>query len=264
MNGRYDSAVKNKPAYGIGSVDHALHLATLLLHEGPLRVTDAAARLGVARSTAHRLLAMLVYRDFAEQDEDRRYVAGPVLRGAPAPEPVADLRRIALPHLEALAARTDESVNLMTVVGDRARFVASVESAQILRVGDREGRMLPAHLASGGRAVLASRPESDVIELYSGPDSPVADVAVLLRDLRRVRKQGFAVNDQATETGVTAIGQAVRCPEGMVPAAVSIAMPTVRYRRDRLAAWTRDLATAVARIERDVADGSVLQNNGAL
>jgi DNA-binding IclR family transcriptional regulator len=50
----------------------------------------------------------------------------------------------------------------------------------------------------------------------------------------------------------------------MVPAAVSIAMPTVRYRRDRLAEWTRDLATAVARIERDLADGSAHQNNDAL
>jgi IclR family transcriptional regulator, acetate operon repressor len=250
----YHSAVKNKPAYGIDSVDHALHLATLLLHEGPLRVTDAAARLGVARSTAHRLLAMLVYRDFAEQDEDRRYVAGPVLRGATAPEPVADLRRIAMPHLEALAAKTDESVHLMIVVGDQARFIASVESAQVLRVGDREGRMLPAHLASGGRAVLACRPEDEVVELYSAPGSPVADVPALLRDLRRVRRQGFAVNDQATETGVTAIGQAVPCPDGMAPTAVSIAMPTARYRRGRLAEWTKALAMTVARIERDLAD----------
>jgi DNA-binding IclR family transcriptional regulator len=243
--------VKNKPAYGIDSVDHALHLATLLLHEGPLRVTDAAARLGVARSTAHRLLAMLVYRDFAEQDEDRRYVAGPVLRGATAPEPVADLRRVALPHLESLAAKTDESVYLMIVVGHQARFIASVESAQVLR-------MLPAHLASGGRAVLARRPESEVTELYSAPDSPVTDLPALLRDMRRVRRQGFAVNDQATETGVTAIGQAVPCPEGMVPAAVSIAMPTVRYRRDRLAEWTQHLSVAVGRIERDLADLPVL------
>jgi IclR family transcriptional regulator, acetate operon repressor len=89
-------------------------------------------------------------------------------------------------------------------------------------------------------------------------------VPALLRDLRRVRKQGFAVNDQATETGVTAIGQAVACPDGRVPAAVSLAMPTVRYRRERLAEWTKDLATAVARIERDLADSSVHQNIDAL
>ena len=46
--------VKDRPAYAIESVDHALRLATLLQHEGPLGVSEAARRLGVARSTAHR------------------------------------------------------------------------------------------------------------------------------------------------------------------------------------------------------------------
>ena len=69
--------MKNQPVYSIDSVDHALHLAAVLQQEGSLRVFEAAERLGVARSTAHRLLAMLVYRDFAEQGPDRRYLAGP-------------------------------------------------------------------------------------------------------------------------------------------------------------------------------------------
>jgi IclR family transcriptional regulator, acetate operon repressor len=243
--------VKNRPAYSIDSVDHALQLAVLLQAEGPLRVTEAAARLGVARSTAHRLLAMLVYREFAEQDADRRYVAGPVLgRRAPA-EPVAELRRLALPHLRALTERTGETTNLMVVLGDRARFVATVECAQVLRVGDREGRMLPAHLASGGKAVLAGRPEDEVAALYAGAD-PAVDVAALLRELRRVRRRGFALNDRSTEPGVTAVGQAVRVPAGGAPAAISIAMPTARFRRDRLAGWAADLADTVERLEREI------------
>ena len=159
--------MKNKPVYGIDSVDHALLLATTLLQEGSLRITDAAARLGVSRSTAHRLLAMLVYRDFAEQDERRRYVAGPLLRRPTAPEPVAGLRRLALPHLEALSARTGESTHLVVVVSDQARFVATVECDQVLRVGDREGRMLPAHLVSAGRAALATRDDDAVRALYA-------------------------------------------------------------------------------------------------
>ncbi len=245
--------VKNKPAYGIDSVDHALRLAAVLQQEGPLRVTDAAERLGVARSTAHRLLAMLVYRDFAEQDADRRYVAGPVLRRQAPVEPVADLRRLALPHLQALVDRTDETANLQIVVGDQARFVATVECRQVLRVGNREGRMLPAHLASGGRAVLATRSDAELADLYSTVGSPVPDLAALRRELRRVRRQGLAINDQATETGVTAIGRAVRGPGGAVVAAVSLAMPTARFHRDRLPEWTQDLAAAVAGIEHELA-----------
>ena len=252
VNRSYSSGMKNSPAYSVGSVDHALHLATILQLEGPLRVADAADRLGVARSTAHRLLAMLVYRDFAEQDSSRHYVAGPMLRRPTAAEPIAEMRRVALPHLRALAARVDETVNLLVLVGDYVHFVASVEGSQVLRVGDREGRMLPAHLASGGRAILAQRPEEEVISLYSAPDSCEVDLAALLRDLRRVRRQGFAVNNQDTESGLTAIGRAVKGRPAVVSAAISIAMPTVRYHRQRLVSWVQDLTTVVDRIEHDL------------
>ena len=245
--------MKNKPVYGIDSVDHALHLAAILLQEGPLRVTDAATRLGVSRSTAHRLLAMLVYRDFAEQDERRRYVAGPLLRRPTGPEPVSELRRIAPSHLEDLVADIGETANLLVVIGDQVRFVTSVECDHVLRVGDREGRLLPAHLASGGRAVLATRPEDEVRALYGGPQSPVPDVEVLLRDLRRVRRQGFAVNDQHTEAGVVAIGAAVPVPGGHVPVALSVSMPTVRYRREHLAGWARRITLTAERLGRDLA-----------
>ncbi|MHA6616649.1 helix-turn-helix domain-containing protein [Pseudonocardia sp. DLS-67] len=163
-------------------------------------MSEAAARLGVARSTAHRLLAMLVYRDFAEQDEDRRYVAGPVLRAHPVSEPLAELRRIALPHLASLTARTAETSNLVVVISDQVRFVATVECDQVLRVGDREGRVLPARLASGGRTVPA--------------------------------------------------------PPGPLPAAISLAMPTARYRRDRLAEWSHRLARTAEAISRDLEEAA--------
>lgn len=241
--------LKNRPVYSIDSVDHALRLVTLLQQEGPLRVADAAERLGVARSTAHRLLAMLVYRDFAVQDESRRYAAGSVLRHPLHSEPIGQLRVVGLPHLAALSVSVDETTHLMVVVGNEVRFVSSVECSQFLRVGDREGRVLPAHLASGGLAALAQLSEEQVVEIYSGPESPVEDVPALVRSLRRIRRQGFALNNQATETGVTALGVHVRTPVGTSPAALSLAMPTVRFRRDRMLGWVELLHQYATRIE---------------
>jgi DNA-binding IclR family transcriptional regulator len=196
---------------------------------------------------------MLVYRDFAEQDEDRRYVAGPVLRAHPLSRPVAELRRVALPHLANLTARTTETSNLLVVVADQVRFVATAECDQILRVGDREGRVLPAHLASGGRAVLATLEPESVRSLYDGRDSGIRDVEAFLRDLERIRKQGFALNDQLTETGLTAIGCTVPGPPGSVPAAISLAMPTARYQCDRLPEWVRHLTTTAEAVAHDLA-----------
>jgi len=250
----YYSGVKNKPTYSIESVDHALRLALLLQQEGPVRVSDAAERLGVARSTAHRLLAMLVYRDFAEQDEDKRYLAGPVLRVAAAtPEPVSMLRAIALPHLHDLMDRVGETVNLQVRVGDQIRFVASVECQQTLRVGDREGRVLPAHLASGGKAVLATLDDADIHALYAEKEAPEIELTALLRELRLVRRRGFAINDQKTEKGVTAIGRVVRSIGSAPLAAISLSMPTARFSRHRLPEWVSALADTVTRIEHDLA-----------
>jgi IclR family transcriptional regulator, acetate operon repressor len=242
--------MKNKPAYSIESVDHALRLAVLLGQEGPLRVAEVAERLGVARSTAHRLLAMLVYRDFAEQGADRRYRAGPVLRGPAGGEPDAQLRATALPHLRELVGRAGETANLMVLRGDQARFVATVECDAVLRVGDREGRMLPAHLASGGRALLAQRSDAELSALYESTD---IDLDALRRGLRLIRRQGFAVNNQGTEAGVTAVGRVIFQEPGTAVAAVSLAMPTARYKRARLPEWAGELARTATLIEHDLA-----------
>ena len=253
MGGIVFSVVKNKPPYAIDSVDHALHLAQLLQQEGAMRVTDAAERLGVSRSTAHRLLAMLVYRDFAEQGADRLYRAGAVLRPAQASEaPVPLLRRAALPHLHALVQRVRESANLMVLAGTEVRFVATVECDQILRAGDRVGRMLPAHLASGGKALLASLPPDHVTALYESSPEEI-DLSQLRRELALVRKRGFAINNQLTEAGLTALGMALHDPAGEPTAAISLALPTARFDRDLLPTWVGAMSTTVAKIERDLA-----------
>jgi IclR family acetate operon transcriptional repressor len=245
--------VKNKPQYAVDSVDHALHLALLLQQEGSLRVAEAAERLGVSRSTAHRLLAMLVYRDFAEQDDDRRYRAGPVLRPADTTEaPVSLLRRVALPHLHALAERERETANLQVRAGRQVRFIATAECDQVLRVGDRTGRTLPAHLVTGGKALLAELAPAELADLYAG--DPEVNLARLRRELTLVRKRGFALNDQATEQGLTALGLAIRDGAGTAVAAISLALPSARFDRDRLPTWVGALSATATLIGQDLAE----------
>ena len=233
--------MKNKPPYAIASVDSALLLATLLQQEGSMRVTDAAERLGVSVSTAHRLLGMLVYRDFAEQLPDRRYGPGPLMRGGGLPQAsVARLREVAMAHLRRLVDRLGETANLMVLAGADVRFIATVECDQVLRVGDRTGRTLPAHLSSGGRAALAGLPGQELDAALADLDEEV--VGALRRELRAVRRRGFAINDQQTERGLTAVGVAVPPAGGVSGAALSVAVPTVRYSRDRLPSWSAALA----------------------
>jgi len=248
---------KTLPPYPIVSVDHALRIATMLQLEGTLTVAEAAERLGVARSTAHRLLQMLVYRDFAVQDEGRSYGPGPVLQlAAHSRSATAQLRAAALPHMHRLVDTVGESVNLTIRNGDNVRFLASVECTQALRVGSREGMVFPAHRTSGGLLLLADLSPDDLTAAYQKHDregqDQRPDLNTLRVELTRVRKQGFAVNQGRSERGIVAVGVPVRDHSGAVVAGLSVSMPSVRYRRERLLDLVSSLRRAAASIEREL------------
>lgn len=251
--------LKTPPPYAIASVDHALRLAVVLQLEGSLTVSAAAQRLGVARSTAHRLLAMLVYRDFAVQEEDRTYRAGPVLQLAVhSRSATSRLRAAALPHLQTLVDLVGETANLTVRAGDTGRFIASVEGGQALRVGNREGMVFPAHQLTGGLVLLSELTGEQLDSLYAPErftdrlaDRP--DPAELRADLEKVRTSGFALNRERSEKGVVAIGSAVRDSHGMALAGVSLSLPSVRYTAERLPSLVAALALAARAIEADLA-----------
>jgi DNA-binding IclR family transcriptional regulator len=249
--------LKKPPPYAITSVDHALRLATMLQLEGPLRLSEVAERLGVARSTAHRLLSMLVYRDFAVQDDDRAYRAGPVLElAAHSRSLTARLRAVSLPHLQRLVDHLDESANLIVRTGATARFIASVECEQPLRVGDREGMVFPAHLVTGGLLLLAELDDDELERVYAGVGEGAGerpDLATLRPTLDRIRKQGHAINTGLSERGVVAVGHPVRDEHSHVIAGVSVSLPSVRYQQEQLPTIVAALAATSRSIEADLA-----------
>ncbi|QRP50730.1 IclR family transcriptional regulator [Amycolatopsis sp. FDAARGOS 1241] len=258
--------MKNSPSYSVTSVDHALQLAVILQVEGPLRVSDAAERLGVARSTAHRLLSMLVYRDFAVQDENRCYAAGPVLAlAARSHSRVSLLRQVAMPFVESLATRLDESANLMVLFGDHMRFIGTVEGKRVLRVGSREGSVFPAHLVSGGKAIPAELPAEELEAIYApqawaGREQERPSLKTLREELQGIPAAGFALNVEATEAGVTAVGRVVHTDDDDLRAAVSVSMPSTRFSTEVLGSVVRGLTMTTAGIERAFARKVAAEN----
>ena len=108
------------PSYPVSAAGNALRVVRLLHELDELRVMDVADRLGVARSTAHRILAMLVFEGFAVQDRHKVYRPGPALqaiRGSQAAPP-PDLITIAHPHLRRLADAVRETTHLMVLEGN--------------------------------------------------------------------------------------------------------------------------------------------------
>ncbi|MFE7467425.1 IclR family transcriptional regulator [Streptomyces sp. NPDC057499] len=255
-----DKPLKTPPPYPIASVDHALRAAAILQLEGGATVSQIAERLGVARSTAHRILAMLVYRDFAVQDEDRLYRAGPVLElAAHSQSLVSRLRAAAMPHLHQVVDLLDETANLTVRTGGTVRFIASVECRQALRVGSREGMVFPAYRTTAGLLLLAELSDEELDEVYAPgphPDRPAdgPDPARLRTELKRLSRNGFAVNKERSERGLIAIGVPVRDRDGTALAGLSVSMPSVRYDPHQLPATVTALNAAARALEDDLAE----------
>ncbi len=223
------------PPYPIQSVDYALQLLLILRRDGVLRVSDAAAELGVARSTAHRLISMLRFRGFVEQARDRTYRAGSAFADlGGGPNSATALLGIARPHLVRLTEKVGETSNLVIRVGADIQFIDTIESKKALRVGSRVGVRLAARLTSGGKVLLADLPFEEVALLHPEFTDDVGALTVLKRMLSVTRRQGFGTNFQESERGVAALGMAVRGTAGAAIAAVSISAPTVRFNRGQI------------------------------
>jgi DNA-binding IclR family transcriptional regulator len=241
------------PPYPIQSVDYALQLLLILKRDGVLRVSEAAAELRVARSTAHRLISMLRFRGFVEQARDRTYRAGSAFAdlGGGASSATA-LLGIARPHLVRLTEKTEETSNLVILVGADVQFIDSIESKKALRVGSRVGVRLAARLTSGGKVLLADLPFEEVALLHPELADDEAGLSALKRMLAVTRRQGFGTNVQESERGVVAVGMAVRGVTGSAIAAVTLSAPTVRFSRGKVADLLPALTETVEEVRSDI------------
>jgi DNA-binding IclR family transcriptional regulator len=163
-----EGATPKPPAYPIESVDNALQLLLLFRERSTLRVADASRTLGVAPSTAHRLIAMLQYHGFVEQDpRSKAYRAGAALAEIGlAVVRAMDVRTIARPVMERLNSELGETIHLAVLDRNEVIFLDSVESRYIVRVGSRVGMRLPAHMTALGKTLLAALPDDRLAVLY--------------------------------------------------------------------------------------------------
>lgn len=234
----------------VESVDRALLLLGLLRSQGSVTVTDAAAYLGVAPSTAHRLLSALAYRDYALQDHLRRYRIGPAFADPSLrPPAIGGLLTAARPALEYISQHTGETCQLQVIRRGDVQFIDGIESEHRLRVAMRRGDTMPAFTSAGGKALLSLLPNQELEELYRGgvptwPTSRVQTLTALKRRMTRIRHDGYATNFEETEQGVVGVGIALVNHLGRPLVGLTTATPSLRFGREKVASHVEVLRHA--------------------
>jgi IclR family pca regulon transcriptional regulator len=224
-----------------------------------MRLAEIVAALALPMPTAFRLVATLESEGYLERLPDGavRPSAAVLTLGFAALRGL-DLVQSSALILRELADRTRATVNLGVLAHDQVVYVARLQSdTSLVTANVTVGSTLPAFCTSMGKVLLAFG-DADVVARIDGPSlrgnwgpNAVTTTAALRRHLAKVRRDGYAVQDEEVAGGLRSIAGPVRNESGAVIAAVNIAVPAVLFSVDALdAAFRAPLLEACLQISR--------------
>lgn len=226
-----------RPSGGVQSLDRAFAiLETMADAGGSIGLSQLAEKADLPLATIHRLVRTLVDLGYVRQEASRQYSLGPRLMR------LADTsaKRIATwagPAMNAAVVKLGESVNLAVLDGDEIVYVAQSQAANnFMRIfTEVGGRTLP-HATAVGKAILADRPESEVVAMLERTGMPqhteqtLTEPADFLDALAQARSRGYALDEGEQELGVRCV--AVVVPGAPQPMALSMSGPLTRMSDD--------------------------------
>jgi IclR family KDG regulon transcriptional repressor len=218
-------------------------------------ISDLARKLGVAKSTVHRLAVTLVADGMLEQNPDNgKYRLGiSLFRLGSLVRRRMSVSNEARPLLRELREKVNETVHLAVLDGNEIMYVYNLESTQAIRMRSDVGVRKPAYCTAEGQAILAFQPP-EVVEhvigagLAARTPQTVTDAGKLKRVLEGVRQRGCAIEDEESELGMRCIAAPLRNDAGEVVAAVGLAGPVSRLSKKALATYVPHVIETAAAI----------------
>jgi IclR family acetate operon transcriptional repressor len=215
----------------VQSLERAFDLLEALSGGGELGVTELANRTGLVPSTGY----------VSQSSESGRYLLGyKVVEVASGLERRLERLRVAArPHLERIQRATGETVNLVVLDADRVVYVDQVEGSRNVRMFTTVGTSVPAHTTGAGKAMMAAGPPDAASVLYDGREPlerltahTLSTLEALEDDFVRIRRRGYAVDNEEHEEGVGCVATAVLDHTGRPCAAISVSGPSARILHD--------------------------------
>jgi len=242
---------------GLSSVRNAARLLCAFTPaDRDLGVSELAGRLGLAKSTVHRLLATLALEGLIEKDDSSgRYRLGLKLYelGAMVSSHL-DLHDVVTEPLDELRNRTHETVHVSILDGGEVLYIERRESPQTVRVFGRVGHRNHAHCTSSGKVLLAWLPLEERAAIVRERGLPahtpntITDPDRLEAELAGVRQRGWAANLDESELGASSVAAPIRDAGGAVVAAIACVAPSTRLTRETMRRYAAETLSAAARI----------------
>lgn len=240
----------------------SLALLTFLSKQrGPIAAAFAASSLGLPRSTAYRLLGVLVEHGYViHYPEDQRFGIGIAAfelgSGFTRQEPLA---RLGAPILATLVDRLGESAHIAVLHGRDVVYIAEQRAPHRPGLVTDVGVRLPSHITASGRALLATLPASQLRALFPDPSAfsrQSAEDVYTLRRLRavldEVRMRGYAAEDGDVTEGLASVAVAVRDHSGWPAAGIAVTFPREHIPLERWPALAEEVRHYAAELSRRI------------
>lgn len=257
---------ENSDPYQLQSLDRAVAVLELLGEsEGPLSLAEVCDRMSLHKSTAHRALMVLERTGLLERTPENRFRLGLKLYelGSRAVEQI-DLRARVHPWFRRLSAVVGETVHLGVLQKTTVVYLDKVEpNNRRVWLDSRIGASNPVYCTAMGKAMLAFLPAEEAAEIMSRlrftrfTHRTLCTPEALMRSLERVRRRGYAIDDEEVEAGVRCVGAPILNENGRPMAAVSISGPSSRITQqsvpgiaEHLIRCCRDISSSLGTRER--------------
>jgi len=229
-------------------------LEVLARHSQPVALKILAQASGLHPSTAHRILSALVTDRMVERAEPGSYRLGiRLLELGNLVKARISVREHALPHMRALHAATGEAVNLCVRRDDEIVYIERTSSGRsMMQVVNIVGTRAPLHITAAGKLFLMEEGAEGLRGYVQRTHLPqftrntLTNVGALEKELERIRRNGYALDNEEAELGVRCIGAGVRNDAGALVAGLSVSAPAERMK----AAWSglvRETAEKISR-----------------
>jgi DNA-binding IclR family transcriptional regulator len=235
--------------YQLQSLDRAIAVLDLLASSSrALSLTEICERMDLHKTTGHRSLMVLERNALVERSRDNRYRLGMKLHdlGGRAVRQL-DLCSAVGPHVRRLSSETGETVHVSILNKTSIVYLEKMELDHRVCFSTKAGNSNPVYCTSMGKAMLAFQPLEVVSRLLNKihfvryTPYTLCSRESLLEDLERVRRRGYAIDDQEIELGVRCIGVPVFDSGHRAIAAVSVSGPVARITTERIATVAEQL-----------------------
>jgi DNA-binding IclR family transcriptional regulator len=256
----------------LSSVANAIRLTKAFSeNEYEMGISALASRLGLAKSTVHRLATTLVEYDILEQNrETGKYRLGLALfELGTLVRRKMDAAGASQAEIHQLAEATGETVQLAILDHLSVLYIRIRESRQAVRMSSSLGSRAPAHCTSVGKALLAFQP-LDLVQQVVGQGlkrftpNTITDSDLLLAELASIRTRGYAIDDEEIEVGLRCIAAPIRDHTGQVVAAISVAAPVQRMTKKQVQSTIPSVVSVADAISRRMGYLPKLANANAM